>query len=63
MTQDKFYVNVAPADHNEPTVGQYPNGSWYWLDETWNYGDSVEYPTREAASAAQLRYCREVLLG
>lgn len=45
----------------QPTVGQYEDGTWYWLDETWNYGDDVRYPTREEASKAQGIYCREVL--
>ncbi len=44
-----------------PTLGQYEDGTWWWLDETFNYGDDVRYPTREAASEAQMRYCREVL--
>lgn len=43
------------------TIGQYEDGTWYWLDETWNYGDDIRYPSREAASKAQGVYCREVL--
>lgn len=43
------------------TVGQYPDGTWYWLDETWNYGDEVHHATEAEARAAQDRYVKEVL--
>lgn len=48
---------------NERTIGQYPDGTWYWLDETWNYGNNVRYNTREDAAYAQMLYCRYVLDG
>lgn len=40
-----------------PTIGQYEDGTWYWLDETWNYGDDGRYPTRAWAQAQQNKYC------
>jgi hypothetical protein len=52
--------SIAKSEH-PPTIGQREDGSWYWLDETWNDGDEVLYTTREAAQAAQDRYCNEVL--
>lgn len=54
------FAEVAAA-HVPPTIGQRDDGSWYWLDETFNYGDDVRYGTSEEASAAQMRYCIEVL--
>lgn len=42
---------------SEPTIGQYEDGTWYWLDETWNYGDDVRYPTRAWAQSRQNEYC------
>lgn len=43
--------------HNPPIIGQYDDGTWYWLDETWNYGDDVHYATRGEARAALDIYC------
>lgn len=48
---------------NERTIGQHPDGTWYWLDETWNYGSDKHYTTREEAVKAQARYCAYELEG
>lgn len=52
-------ISCSPS--TPPTIGQRTDGSWYWLDETYNEGDEVRYATEVEASAAQTRYCQEVL--
>lgn len=44
-----------------PTVGQRKDGSWYWVDETWNDGDDIRHPTYELACKAQMWYAKNVL--
>jgi hypothetical protein len=58
--RDQSLEERAPAP-SPPTIGQRADGSWYWLDETWNEGDDIKHATYEAASAAQMTYCRDVL--
>jgi plasmid maintenance system antidote protein VapI len=54
---------MAGLESSPPTIGQYEDGTWYWLDETFNEGDQVRYPSKSEASRSQSRYCADVLNG
>ena len=57
----RLYAEIHRVER-PPTIGQYDDGTWYWLDEMWGYGNDVHYATREEAQKAQDDYC-DIVLG
>ena len=57
IRQSLFAAEVTQSPPSPPSTGQYEDGTWYWLDETGDYGDSTRHPTQEAAVATLNIYC------
>jgi hypothetical protein len=54
-------TGVYKVPDSGPTIGQREDGSWYWVDETWNDGDNIHHPTYQSALAAQNWYVQNGL--
>lgn len=48
-------------DSSPSIIGQYEDGTWYWRDETYQYGNNVRYTDRASAQVALDEYFRVVL--